>query len=171
MHQNAIVCFVVIIVIIVATVFIFTKSSYCNCTGMDTKVRSPPLNLWNAANGGMGDKLVEYSGPSAYGMISTAYDPSLWGALERDIATKASSGATDYAGGCACTTTGFVPNKIVPLEAVGASVPPGSVSNNVASYPVNRGYTHRGYNTAPGTSFRYGSYMDTYNPDMAVGIM
>lgn len=171
MHQNAIVCFVVIIVLIIATVFVFTKSSYCNCTGMNTKVNSPSLNLWNAANGGMGDKLVDYSGPAAYGMLTTAYNPSVWGILEKNIATVASTGSTDYGGGCACTTTGVAPNKIVPLEAVGASVPPGAVSSNVASYPVNRGYTDRGYNTIPLTSFRYGSYTDAYDPDMAVGIM
>lgn len=168
--QNAIlVSFVVIIVIVITTVFVFTKSSYCNCTGMNRKTSDPPLNLWNAAHGGMGD-VKEYKGPAAYGMLSTAYGPSVWGALERNIATVASSGALNYGGGCPCDTSKSS-SKIVPLSSVGGSVPPGSVSNSVASYPVNKGYTDSGYNTVPKTSFRYGAYADSYNPDLAVGIM
>ena len=148
----------------------FTKSSYCNCTGMSTKVGTPVLNLWNAANGGMGDKLTEYVGPNPYGRLSSAYDPSMWGVLERDIATRSSNGEMGIGGGCACTTN-YEAQKIVPLQSVGGSVPPGSVSNGILSYPVNKGYVRQGYNTSPGTSFRYGQYLEQYNPDMAVGVM
>ena len=170
MQNEILVSFVVIIVVVVTTVFVFTKSSYCNCTGMNSKTAGPALNLWNAVNGGMGD-IKEYTGPAAYGMLSTAYGPSVWGALERNIATAASSGALNYGGGCACNTSTNSSSKIVPLSAVGGSVPPGAVSNGVASYPVNKGYTDSGYNTVPKTSFRYGAYADSYNPDSAVGIM
>jgi len=43
--------------------------------------------------------------------------------------------------------------KIVPLEVVGGTVPPGSVSNNMASYPLRPGYVPMGYATVPSTVY------------------
>jgi len=174
MDRNTIICLVAVIILVIAIIYIFMDTSgYCNCTGMDTKVNSPPLNLWNAANGGMDTKMMEYIGPDAYGKILSAYDPGMWGVIERDVATRASNR------GCNYTSTMPSPissaNKIVPLSSIGASVPPGSVSNDIANYPINAGYIRNGYdtspNTIPGTSYRYGTYFNECNPDMKVGVM
>ena len=169
MDQNSVMWIVVIIVLSVVAVFMFTSSGgsgYCDCSPMNS------LASWNAANNG---DLQEYSGPAPYAMLSTAYGPSVYAAQELNLASRASDGDMQQytsGGGCPCVDAASLQQrKLVPLSQVGATVPPGSVSNNVASFPLAKGYVQQGYGTAPATSFRYGSYSEMYDPDMAVGIM
>ena len=137
------------IVLSVVAISVFTKSTYCDCAGPSTKVATTPLNLWHASSGGMGEK-ANYSGPDAYGVIDEAYDPSTWSYVN---------------------TNDVLPQKLVQLSAVGASVPPGAVSRGKISMPVNRGYVRRGYGTTPQTNIGTSLYENTYNRDMAVGIL
>jgi len=172
MNKNAIICLVAVIVLVVVIAFVYVDTSkYCNCTGMNTMVNSPPLNLWNAANGGM-DAAIP--GSDDYETLSTAYTPSMWGVIEKNVSTQASRGCPSTLP----TTSSVIAapsNKIVPLSTVGASVPVGAVSGCIASYPINPGYVKNGFNvspnTIPGISYRYGTYYNAYNPDMKIGVM
>lgn len=154
---------VVIMILLSISVYYLTKSSnYCTCTGYGQQVssNSPLLDLWGAGGNASSEEPVDPDVASpGYKQDYLAYEPSIWSVAEENKS------------GCMCNYGDYVRKRVVPLEMVGASVPPGSVSNNVQSFPLTRGYEYKGYQTAPATTHRYGSYSGESNPDYAVGIM
>lgn len=166
-QTNVIVVIVVILLAVVVGSFLMlnkSTSGYCTCTGYGTAENRPPLNLWNAAGTAQSSGEVvtdDRVAAPGYAQQDVAYEPSMWSFAE---ANKT---------GCMCNygSSSEVMNKMVPLSAVGATVPPGAVCGNTRSFPLRRGYEYQGYETAPATTHRYGSYSSAYNPDIEMGIM